>query len=285
MLSVLLLIHTFLQVKEMPNVLILPRSADYSEEVWMEIRDKAISILQTYFFEGVVPENAISDEDDEETSEISNKNEAFDKREEGSHLQGSIGEQLTDIVQVTPESSRKKGPSETKESSPQPQGSGLSQSTATRSDGRRGRSGKKAKKRHARQKSWQKPEDPSALEKESTSQREDDTAMSGTDQALSSSSRFGSPEDSRSRKTPIESVQESPSSQLSKSIKRLGGKPSELLKDGYVVALYARDRPALHVSRQRAKGGGWFLDNIPGVTKRDPAAQFLVASRSKVCLH
>jgi len=26
-------------VREMPNVLILPRSADYSEEVWMEIRE------------------------------------------------------------------------------------------------------------------------------------------------------------------------------------------------------------------------------------------------------
>ncbi|MCL7023787.1 hypothetical protein MKW94_012446, partial [Papaver nudicaule] len=53
-------------VKEMPNVLILPRSADYSEEVWMEIREKAISILQSYFLDGVIPRNAVSDEDDEE---------------------------------------------------------------------------------------------------------------------------------------------------------------------------------------------------------------------------
>ncbi|KAG9139234.1 hypothetical protein Leryth_011242 [Lithospermum erythrorhizon] len=30
-------------IREMPNVLILPRSADFSEEVWMEIREKAIS--------------------------------------------------------------------------------------------------------------------------------------------------------------------------------------------------------------------------------------------------
>lgn len=268
-------------VKEMPNVLILPRSADYSEEVWMEIRDKAISILQTFFFEGFVPENAISDEDEEDISEIGNGDEPYAKGDEESHPKDSLGEQLTSVVQETPESSLSKGTTEAKESPIQPQGSGLSQNTAARSDGRRGRSGKKAKKRHARQKSWQKPENPSAIEKESTSQREDDTAMSGTDQALSSSSRFGSPEDSRSRKTPVESVQESPSSQISKSIKRVGGKPSELLKDGYVVALYARDRPALHVSRQRAKGGGWFLDTVSGVTKRDPAAQFLVASRSK----
>lgn len=266
----------------MPNVLILPRSADYSEEVWMEIRDKAISILQTFFFEGVVPKNAVSDEDEEETSEITNENETYDKQE-GRPQQGSFGEQLTDVIRVSPESSRNKGPNEAKDSPVQPQSSGLSQNPATRSEGRRSRSGKKAKKRHTRHKSWQKSDDPSALEKEGTSHRDDDTAMSGTDQALSSSSRFGSPEDSRSRKTPVESIQESSSSQLSKAIKRLSGKPSELLKDGYVVALYARDRPALHVSRQRVKGGGWFLDAMSGVTKRDPAAQFLVASRSKVC--
>lgn len=47
-------------------MLILPRSADYSEEVWMEIREKTISILQSYFLDGVIPRNAVSDEDDEE---------------------------------------------------------------------------------------------------------------------------------------------------------------------------------------------------------------------------
>ncbi|GMN45049.1 hypothetical protein TIFTF001_014247 [Ficus carica] len=269
-------------VKEMPNVLILPRSADYSEEVWMEIRDKAISILQTFFFEGVVPKNAVSDEDEEEeTAEIGNEKEARDKREEGSSLQGSLGDRCTDVVQVSEESSRNKGAIEAKESPKQPQGSGVTQTTTTRSDGRRSRSGKKAKKRHTRQKSWHKADDPSALVKESTSHQDDDNAMSGTDQALSSSSRFGSPDDSRSRKTPVDSVHESPSSQLSKSINRISGKPGEQLKDGYIIAMYARDHPALHISRQRAKGGGWFLDTISGVTKRDPAAQFLVASRSK----
>ena len=53
------------QVKEMPNVLILPRSADYSEEVWMEIREKAISILQTFFIDGIIPKNAMSDVEEE----------------------------------------------------------------------------------------------------------------------------------------------------------------------------------------------------------------------------
>ncbi|ONI23227.1 hypothetical protein PRUPE_2G176300 [Prunus persica] len=265
-------------VKEMPNVLILPHSADYSEEVWLEIREKAISILQSFFFDGIVPKNAVSDEEDE--SEIGDENEGSDKLDRESSLQLSVVEQPTEVIHASPESSQKKEANQSKESPSQHQGSGLSQSTATRSDGRRGRAGKKAKKRHAHQKSRQKSDDPSQ-EKESTSQREEDTAMSGTDQALSSSSRFASPEDLRSRKTPIESMQESPSDQLLKSSRRLSGKPGELLKDGYVVSLYARDRPALHVARQRVKGGGWFLDTMSNVSKRDPAAQFLIVSRSK----
>ncbi|GAV83416.1 LOW QUALITY PROTEIN: 2-Hacid_dh_C domain-containing protein [Cephalotus follicularis] len=269
-------------VREMPNVLILPRSADYSEEVWLEIRDKAISILQTYFLDGVVPKIAVSDEDEEESElidENENENE-HDEQDKEIALQGSVGNRLTDDIQIGAESSKKKGASQSKESSSQHHGAGLSQTSAPKSDGRRSRSGKKAKKRHARQKSLQKSDNP-ALERESTSHREDDTAMSGTDQVLSSSSRFASPEDSRSRKTPIEAMQESTSVQLLKSSKRLSGKSGDLLKDGYVIALYARDRPALHVSRQRVKGGGWFLDTMSNVTKRDPAAQFLFVCRGK----
>uniref|UniRef100_A0A5B7AJL6 Putative C-terminal binding protein AN n=1 Tax=Davidia involucrata TaxID=16924 RepID=A0A5B7AJL6_DAVIN len=267
-------------VREMPNVLILPRSADYSEEVWMEIREKAISILQSFFLDDVVPKNAVSDEDDEE-SEIGYENEQCDKQDNESALQGSVGEQLIEDINVTSEVSQRKGTNQTKESASQHQGSVLSHNTSTRSEGKRSRSGKKAKKRHARQKSLLKSDDPSALEKESTSHREDDTVMSGTDQVLSSSSRFASPEDSRSSKTPIESIEESSSEQRLKSSMRLSRKSGEVLKDGYVIALHARDRPALHVSRQRVQGGGWFLDTMSNVTKRDPAAQFLIAFRSK----
>lgn len=267
-------------VREMSNVLILPRSADYSEEVWMEIRDKAISILQTFFFDGVIPKNAVSDEEDEE-SEIGYEAEQFDKQDRESDLQGSVGEHLTDGIHASPESSQKKSIIQSKEFVSQPQGSSLSQSIATRSEGKRSRSGKKAKKKHARQKSLQKTNDPSALERESTSHREDDAAMSGTDQVLSSSSRFASPEDSRSRKTPIDSIEESTPEHTIKSSFRLNRKSGELLKDGYVIALHARDRSSLHVSRQRVKGGGWFLDTMSNVTKKDPAAQFLVVLRNK----
>lgn len=260
-------------VREMPNVLILPRSADYSEEVWMEIREKAISVLQTFFFDGVIPKNAISDAEEYE-NEIDDEIEQYNRLDKVSTLEGSVGGQLTDDIQVSPEDSPKKGISRSRDSPSQLQGSGFPQNSAnTKSDGRRSRSGKKAKKRHARQKSLQKPDDPSALEKESTSHKEDDTAMSGTDQA---SSRCASPEELRSRKTPIESIQESTSRQLSRSSKKLSEVSGETLKDGYVVALYARDRPALHISRQRHKGGGWILETMSNVTKRDPAAQFLI---------
>lgn len=264
----------------MPNVLILPRSADYSEEVWMEIREKAISMLQTFFFDGVIPKDSISDEDEEE-SEVLNEKGQFSTQDRESALQGSSGEQLVDNIQLSPESSLKKDINQSKESPNQNQGSGLSHNTTTKPDGRRSRSGKKAKKRHARQKTLQKSDEPLTLEKESTSQREDDTAMSGTDQALSSGSR--SPEDSRSRKTQIELMQASTSDQLLKTTKELSGQSGDMLKDGYVIALYARDHSAIHVSRQRVKGGGWFLDTMSNVTKRDPAAQFLVVHRSKVC--
>ncbi|XP_030540938.1 C-terminal binding protein AN [Rhodamnia argentea] len=267
-------------VREMPNVLILPRSADYSEEVWMEIREKAISMLQTYFFDGIVPKDTVSDEEEEE-SEIAEEDQKFDSRDRESVLQVSSVAQVTDIIQLSRESTQKVGTSQLEESSNHNQGSGLSQNTVARPEARRSRSGKKAKKRHGRQKSGQKFDDPSALGKESASNREDDTAMSGTDQVLSSSSRFASPEDSRSRKTPLDSMQDSTPSQPHKSIRNLSGRPGELLKDGYVIALYAKDHPALHVSRQRVKGGGWFLDTISNVTKRDPAAQFLVVLRGK----
>ncbi|XP_077248249.1 C-terminal binding protein AN-like [Tasmannia lanceolata] len=252
-------------VREMPNVLILPRSADYSEEVWMEIREKAVSMLQTFFFDGVFPNNAISDEDDEK-SEIGFEDELLEKQPA---LPVCDGEQLTDESQLSPEYSQKQGIYKL-ESPVQSQGSALSQNTPTRSEERASRSGKKGKKRPARRKSQQK-NDRSALERDSNfiSQREEDTAISSRDQVASSSSRFASPEDGRKSEKQAE---------LSMGLSRKCG---ELLKDGYVIALRARDRPGFHVSRQRVPGGGWFLDTTSNVTKRDPAAQFLVVFRNK----
>lgn len=255
----------------MPNVLILPRSADYSEEVWMEIREKTISILQAFFLDGATPKDCVSDE--EEEGELGYENQERDTQNARSALQGSVGEDLTEDTHVTAESSQRRTSNQLKEPPVFPK------NASGRSEAKRSRSSKKTKRRHARQKSQHKVDDHSNVERESSSYHEDDTAMSGTDQVLSSNSRFASPDD-LSRKEPIESIQES----SEKSSMELSKKSVELLKDGCIIALHARDHHTLHISRQRVKGGGWFLDSIPNVTKRDPAAQFLVVFRSKVCI-
>ncbi|KAK9103725.1 hypothetical protein Sjap_020979 [Stephania japonica] len=269
-------------VKEMPNVLILPRSADYSEEVWMEIREKAISILQSFFLDGVIPKNAVSDEEDvlSDTDFIDDKPE---KQERDSASQVRDSEMLIEDMQPAAENYKNKGIYEPKQSDSQPQVSGVTQNTATRSEGRHGRSGKKGKKRHARRRSQQKLDEPSVVENDSnlSSQKDDDAAMSGTDHVLSSSSCFASPEDSRSKKNSVETTADSASDRRVKLSFGLNKKSINDLKDGFVIALHARDRSAFHVSRQRVPGGGWFLDTLSNVTKRDPAAQFLVAFRSK----
>ncbi|KAL3517211.1 hypothetical protein ACH5RR_024113 [Cinchona calisaya] len=265
-------------VREMPNVLILPRSADYSEEVWMEIREKAISILQSFFVDGITPKDSVSDEEEEENEMDHEERETQDT---ASALQSSVSEPLTSDTRLNAESSQKKASNQSKESSSRHQGPVLSEGTSSRTEVKRSRSSKKTKRRHARQKSQHKIEEHLAHERESISHHEDDAAMSGTDQVLSSNSRFASPEDSRSRKTAIESIHESSSEQLLKTNMEFDRKFVELLKDGFIIALRPRDHHALHVSRQRVQGGAWFLDTVPNVTKRDPAAQFLVVFRNK----
>nr|XP_010933955.1 C-terminal binding protein AN [Elaeis guineensis] len=254
-------------VREMPNVLILPRSADYSEEVWMEIREKAITILQSFFFDRVVPENAVSDED-EEKSETGYEEDQSEKQVKE---RVSDGEQKTDESHLSSDYYKKHSMHQSKES----QASGLSQNIGSRSEGRRSRSGRKGKKRPAHRRSQQKSDDFSAVESDSnyTSRRDDDTAIS---------SRFASPEDSRNKQIClVDSAMESTPEKQVKISTGLSRKSGELLKDGLVIALHARDRPGFHVSRQRVPGGGWFLDTMSNVTKRDPAVQFLVAFRSK----
>ncbi|KAL1546391.1 C-terminal binding protein AN-like [Salvia divinorum] len=261
-------------LREMPNVLILPRSADYSEEVWIEIREKAISILQQFVVGNAIPKNAVSNEEDEEESELESKNKQSPMVESETSFQGSVSDRLTENVELVAESTQKKVLN-LKDNSPQNQSSVLSQSNINRSETKRNRSSKKAKKKHGRQKSQNKADDALTFEKESSSYREDDATMSGTDRVVSSS------EDSRNRKTPIDSKAELTPELPLKPSRELVKKSGELLKDGYIVSLHARDHPALHVSRQRVKGGGWFLDTLSNVTKRDPAAQFLVVYRNK----
>nr|XP_019705218.1 LOW QUALITY PROTEIN: C-terminal binding protein AN-like [Elaeis guineensis] len=254
-------------VREMPNVLILPRSADYSEEVWMEIREKAITILQSFFFDGVIPNNAVSDED-EEKSETGYEEDQSEKQVKS---RVSDGEQQTDESHLSLEYYKKNDVHQLKDS----QASGLSQTIGSRSEGRHSRSGKKGKKRPARRRSQQKSDDFSAVESDCNyTSRRDDTAIS---------SRFASPEDSRNKQIClVESAMGSTPEKQTEVSTGLSRKSVELLRDGFVIALHARDRPGFHVARQRVPGGGgWFLDTMSNVTKRDPAAQFIVAFRSK----
>nr|CAB3502167.1 unnamed protein product [Digitaria exilis] len=270
-------------VREMPNVLILPRSADYSEEVWMEIREKAITMLQSFFFDGVLPTSAISDED-EEISEAGNEDDHLDTQAKGS--QSLIFDAEVDESHSTLEYEKKRAISHHKRAishHKEPQVSGKSVNTGSRSEGRRSRSGKKGKKRPAHRRSQQKPDDLSAVESDSnySSRRDDDTAMSSRDQAVSSSSRFASPEDSKYKQ---KSLAESPMEITSekKVPVLLSRKYPDKLKDGFVVALRARDNSGYHVARQRlVGGGGWILDVVSNATNRDPAAQFLVTFKNK----
>jgi len=257
-------------VREMPNVLILPRSADYSEEVWMEIREKAIAILQSFLYDGVVPNNVISDED-EEISEVGCEDDQFGKQEKDHALQVCDGEQQAAESQLTTEYDKRRAISQPEE----PQASAQSHSIGSRSEGRRSRSGKKGKKRPARRRSQQKMDELSTLEGGSnySSRRDDDN------QVLSSSSRFASPEDSKNKQ---KSSAESPMEIISENKLPAGlGRKPDKLKEGFVIALKARDNSGFYVSRERVAGDGWYLDVIPNATKRDPAAQFLVTFRNK----
>ncbi|KAK4411436.1 C-terminal binding protein AN [Sesamum angolense] len=187
----------------------------------MEIREKAISILQRFFIDNLIPENAVSDEE-EEDSVVGYENVPCNKLDNETSFQGSVSDRANENAQLLAESSQKKVLNQSEDASSHHQGSVLSQNALSRSEIKRSRSSKKAKKRHGRQKSQHKADDNLTFGKESTTYREDDASLSGTDQALSSSSRCASPEDSRNRKTPIDSKVDLPPDLLSESSVELG---------------------------------------------------------------
>ncbi|WOL07403.1 C-terminal binding protein AN-like [Canna indica] len=248
-------------VREMPNVLILPHSADYSEEVWMEIREKASTILQSFFLDGIVPDFAVSDED-ELISESPYEDEQGKK-----HVKNlsRFGQQI-DERHLNSGYSNTKGSNQLKKS----QISVISQTIGSRIEGEHSRSVKKGKKRLAHRRSHQKSDDYSAAKSGSsyTSGQDDDTAMSGRDKVLSFSSRFASPKDPRNKQMctfeptlDLLAKQAAVNAELNRNL-------SELLKDGFIIALRSRDCLGYHVTRQRIPGGGWFLDTLSDVSKR-----------------
>lgn len=266
----------------MPNVLILPRSADYSEEVWMEIRAKAVTILRSFLLDGVIPSSAVSDEEDDDR-DYSWQEERQDKQAEDMLVWSSdvklLGEPPSgqdlrhkQMYFNTPD--------------PRPQDGGVSQALMqcdNRSHGKAG--GKKGKKRPGRRKSQQRSADSLAAERDTNwvaLQRDDRVAsIMGRDQVLSSSSRFASPEDSKLKRGDYPLAEEAMLERRS-SLSFNKGQAIDSLKEGYVVALRAENGAGYHVARQRGPGRGWCLDKMSNVTTRDPAAQFLVVLKNKV---
>lgn len=264
-------------------MLILPRSADYSEEVWMEIREKAITILQSFFLDGIVPDYAISDED-EMISGIVCENEQTKKEVKETQTQQVHGlEQQIKESHLTSEYIYKKDSHEFNNSHV----SAVSQNVGSIIEGRHGGTSKKGKKRPARRRSHQEPDDYSAGESDTsyTSDQDDDTATSGREKVLGSGSRLTSPEDPRNKlMCTSEPTPDSSPKQVAVNAE-VNENSVPLLKDGFIIAIRPRDCQGYHVSRQRNPGGGWFLDTISNISKRDPAAEFLVCFRSKVIIY
>lgn len=50
----------------MPNVLITPRSCEYSDEVWAEVRVKASGAVRKYVAHGIVPSERLASDDEAE---------------------------------------------------------------------------------------------------------------------------------------------------------------------------------------------------------------------------
>ncbi|KAH7438672.1 hypothetical protein KP509_04G025800 [Ceratopteris richardii] len=265
-------------VREMPNVLILPKSADYSEEVWMEIRAKAVTILRSFLLDGVIPSSAVSDEDDDDYIW---QEEKQDKQEKDPLMWSSEQKNLLADGQSLQDHRHKQMYFNTPDPRLQ---DGVTQQVSQRERSHCKGAGRKGKKRPGRRKS-QRGADVLTTEREANwvaLQRDDlGASISGRDQVLSSSSRFASPEDSKCKREEL--ITEEATSERRSSLGLYNGlyqQAIDFLKEGYVIALRVTDGSGYHVARQRGPGRGWCLDTISDVTIRDPATQFLVVLRN-----
>ncbi|XP_078447829.1 NAD(P)-binding Rossmann-fold superfamily protein [Wolffia australiana] len=228
-------------VREMPNVLILPKSADYSEEVWMEIREKAISILHSFFSDGIIPEDDISDAEAEQSEVMDGEGEP-----ETWPKTGEVQSQPTH---------RPRDPN------PQSRESNWGENSRNRVEARRGRSGKKGKKRPARRQSKQKSEEFSAAG--------DSHSASVLEGRGSSDS-----EDGKNKQICL-------ADQGSEAVSVGKSASAEDLREGHVVVIGPKGRAGLFAARWRQPGVDSAVEVMTSVTRRDPAAQFLVTLTGK----
>ncbi|KAL2607399.1 hypothetical protein R1flu_025972 [Riccia fluitans] len=278
-------------VREMNNVLILPKSADYSEEVWAEIRAKAVSVLRSFLLDGVVPANAASDDEDIDSIWQDDRAEKMDKE---STARIKEGEQRSGESHTAQDFRHKQMYFQSHDQRVPSQEDDMSQGLVQR-DSRNNHvkgSGKKGKKRAGRRKAQQQPSGTvNASERDTTwltYQREDrGNGTSSKDAVLNSNSRFGSPEESKIKRETdvtlgVETIVESPQVLQKVAVKGTNqGAALDYLKEGQIVALRARADGGYYVARQKGPGRGWRLDTMVDVTCRDPAAQFLVIVRNR----
>lgn len=269
----------------MPNVLILPRSADYSEEVWTEIRAKAVVVLRSFFIDNFIPQADLSEPEEWNSLLLEEKDGTVDKdstRDRDEDQQYADSQTSTDYKHKQMYlQSDKRGHS---------QEGGIA-ATVSHREGRSAyaKSGKKGRKRTGRRKQHIIGETFAVGEREANlsalERAEHATSVSGCGQMTNPSSRFASPVDVKCERegglTTMGSIHESQDS-VEPVKSAVAGLAIGQLKDGLVIALRTAGEAGYYVARQRGPGRGWFLETRLDVSNRDPAAQFLFLIRHKV---
>jgi hypothetical protein len=266
-LSRLFQLDSNVQVREMPNVIIMPRSADYSEEVWLEIREKAVELLRSFLLDNLIPTEIASDDDDddyynsftEEQQYKTSGNENFEEETCPQHDDpggSSIGTNSEFRQKQIIFEAQNPGT--------------LNQNTELDSPEVRG-SGKKARRRSGRRKTQQNLQSPG--------DQVAPVSVGGWDKRPTSQLSFASPDQGDAK---VKTVGDEPMGRGQLTI----GLAIDELKEGYVVALHALSGGGFYVARQTGPGRGWCLDIMSNVTTQDPAAQFLLIVRNRVsCFH
>ncbi|XP_024397002.1 C-terminal binding protein AN [Physcomitrium patens] len=268
-------------VREMENVLVLPRSAEYSEEVWLEIRAKALTVLRSYLVTGVVPMDITSDDDEyyanftQEPCQETLTKTLIGKEESRHHGEVTSGSEYRASSMVfQAQDPRSLGQDSRIDSF------NLKQQHEGHQNQGRG-SGKKSKKRSGRRKSQHNMDSFQVQEREtdwiSTPRNDQGASVSARDNRPISDSRFGSPGEGN-----LKAIVDTPSSGREQVTSMVSmGYAIDQLKEGFVVALHAVSGGGYYVARQRGPGRGWCLDILFDVTPRDPASQFLVVVRNR----
>lgn len=251
----------------MPNVIITPRSADYSEEVWLELRAKTVELLRSFVLENAIPTEVTSEDDDDDYY-----NSFTDEQQHKTPWKETFKEEIrTQHDGPGGNTSGTNSESRQKQIIFEAQNSGsLDQITGLDSPEVRG-SGKRIRRRSGRRKSLQ--------NLQSLGDQVTPVIVVGWERRLTSQLPFASPDQGDAK---LKTTGDEPTGRDQLTM----GLAIDQLKEGYVVALHALSGGGFYVARQMGPGRGWCLDVMSNVTVQDPAAQFLLIVRNRVsCLH